>query len=184
MIQAPKKTRTILVPGVEAIYSASQKVVYVKKLVPHAMLPTHGSDSAAGVDVYASLDKLGDEIVIYPGQRQKISTGIAVAYVEETIYGDQVDVTPIMEGYYFRVAPRSGLAWNNGIAVMAGVVDLDYRGDVTVILLNTGDIPVIIRQGDRVAQLIIEKIETPLITETRELPSSARGEGGFGSTGR
>lgn len=178
------KRKTTLVPGVDAIYSASQKVVYVKKLVPHAMLPTRGSDFSAGADLYAALDNLGDEIVIYPRQRQKISTGIAVAYVEETIYGDRVDVTPIMEGYYFRVAPRSGLALKNGIAVMAGVVDLDYRGEVTAVLLNTGDIPVIIRQGDRVAQLIIEKIEAPLITETKELPSSARGEGGFGSTGR
>jgi dUTP pyrophosphatase len=89
----------------------------------------------------------------------------------------------IPHGHYGRVAPRSGLAWKKSIDVGAGVIDEDYRGNVGVILFNFGDEDFVIKQGDRVAQLILEKISTPEVEEVDELPETSRGDGGFGSTG-
>jgi len=87
-------------------------------------------------------------------------------------------------GVYGRVAPRSGLAWKNGIDVGAGVIDEDYRGNVGVILFNHSDSDFSVKVGDRVAQLILEKIAIVDVEETEgELPATVRGEGGFGSTG-
>jgi len=80
-------------------------------------------------------------------------------------------------------APRSGLAWKNHIDVGAGVVDADYRGNVGVILFNHGEADFTVKQGDRVAQLILEKVEIARVVEASELPDTQRGEGGFGSTG-
>lgn len=162
-----------------------RQTLCVKKLLPHAMLPTTGSASAAGYDLYASFEKAGDSVVLYPGQRRTIRTGIAVALVWEEIQGDQYFDGVVSAGHYLRVAPRSGLAVKQGIDVLAGVVDLDYRGEVMVALLNTGDQPVTINQGDRIAQLIVESIAHPEIVETwDELPKTERGDAGFGSTGR
>ncbi len=165
--------------------SGFRNVIKVKKLYPHAMLPTRGSDNAAGYDLYAAFDKVGDSIVLYPGQRRAIKTGIAVALTWEELRGDEHSEGVVTSGYYLRVAPRSGLAVKQGIDVLAGVVDLDYRGEVMVALLNTGDQPVTINQGDRIAQLIVESIANPEVDETwDELPTTARGSDGFGSTGR
>lgn len=87
-------------------------------------------------------------------------------------------------GVYGRVAPRSGLAWKNSIDVGAGVIDEDYRGNVGVILFNHSDSDFTVKVGDRVAQLILEKIAIADVEETEgELPTTVRGEGGFGSTG-
>lgn len=86
-------------------------------------------------------------------------------------------------GTYARVAPRSGLAWKNFIDVGAGVVDYDYRGNVGVILFNHGKEDFVIKRGDRVAQLILEKIATPDVVEVDDLDETDRGAGGFGSTG-
>jgi dUTP pyrophosphatase len=80
-------------------------------------------------------------------------------------------------------APRSGLAWKNHLDVGAGVVDADYRGNVGVVLFNHGDKDFAVAPGDRVAQLVLEKVDMAAVNEAAELPDTARGEGGFGSTG-
>lgn len=138
--------------------------MFVKKLSPSATLPTRGSQFAAGYDLYASHDE-----TVLPGYRSLISTDIAIA---------------IPSGHYARIAPRSGLAWKNGIMVGAGVVDEDYRGEVKVMLFNLGGVDFEVKKGDRIAQLILEKIATPEVKEVEELPETKRGEGGFGSTGK
>lgn len=89
----------------------------------------------------------------------------------------------VPEGHYGRVAPRSGLAWKNSIDVGAGVIDEDYRGNVGVILFNFSDVNFEIKKGDRIAQLICERISYPTVVEVDTLSETARGEGGFGSTG-
>jgi dUTP pyrophosphatase len=89
----------------------------------------------------------------------------------------------IPEGHYGRIAPRSGLAVKNFIDVGAGVIDMDYRGPVGVVLFNHSGDDFHIKQGDRIAQLIIEKISNPQIVEVDDLDATARGAGGFGSTG-
>lgn len=147
------------------------------KIQPTAIIPTRGSASAAGYDLYAHVTSgftmrndtngyLFDK-TIPTGFRALIPTGIKIA---------------IEEGKYARIAPRSGLAWNNGVDVFAGVVDSDYRGEVMVCLYNTGP-PLTINTGDRIAQLIIETCHTPQIQEVETLPTTLRDAGGFGSTG-
>ncbi|KAD5507839.1 hypothetical protein E3N88_15542 [Mikania micrantha] len=89
----------------------------------------------------------------------------------------------VPEGTYARIAPRSGLAWKHSIDVGAGVIDADYRGPVGVILFNHSDVDFEVKAGDRIAQLIIEKIITPEVVEVDDLDSTVRGAGGFGSTG-
>lgn len=89
----------------------------------------------------------------------------------------------VPEGTYGRVAPRSGLAWKNSIDVGAGVIDQDYRGNVGVILFNYSDIDFEIKKGDRIAQLICERIVHPVVVEAETLTDTTRGAGGFGSTG-
>lgn len=136
----------------------------VKRLSKTATLPTRGSKESAGLDLYA--DENG---VIKPGERKLISTGIGVA---------------IKPGCYGRVAPRSSLALKHGIQVLAGVIDSDYRNEIKVILINLGDAAVSFIRGDRISQLIIEKIEMLEPVEVEELDETKRGAGGFGSTGR
>jgi dUTP pyrophosphatase len=89
----------------------------------------------------------------------------------------------IPEGHYGRVAPRSGLALKNFIDVGAGVIDADYRGPIGVLIFNFGDVSFKIGRGDRIAQLILERISTPYVEVVQELPETERGSGGFGSTG-
>ncbi|WNL50668.1 deoxyuridine triphosphatase [Ruegeria phage RpAliso] len=156
-------------------------ILPVKKLNEGATIPTYGSKGAAGMDLYANFHGEDYNAVTIPaGGRMLIKTGIAIA---------------CPKGHYARVAPRSGLAAKNGIDVLAGVVDEDYRGEVGVILMNLGfkldpngrfvyGDPLIIKHGDRIAQLIIEKFTPCLPVPCIELDSSARGEGGFGSTGK
>ena len=135
-----------------------------------ATLPTYGSDLAAGMDLYADLDG-NKEMTLYGGQRQLISSGVRIC---------------LPEGHYGRVAPRSGLAYKNGIDVLAGVIDADYAGKVGVILLNTSSVPFTVHHGDRIAQLIVERASRPKIVQVSDgvvNSDTARGEGGFGSTG-
>lgn len=145
----------------------------VKKLNPNAKLPTRGSEHAAGYDLYAVENK-----GIYPGLRSLVPTGIAVA---------------IPAGFYGRVAPRSGVSLK-GVDVGAGVIDADYRGEVKVLLINHNKDEFDyderkqygiyeIKAGDRIAQLILERITTPPVQEVETLPDTQRGTGGFGSTG-
>jgi dUTP pyrophosphatase len=133
------------------------------KLVNGGKPPTKGSEFAAGYDLYCN-----EKGRIGIGRRQLISTGICVA---------------IPPGHYGRIAPRSGLAVKMGIDVSAGVVDEDYRGEIKILLVNNGMETFVFLKGDRIAQLIIEKISTPPVEVVEELPDSKRGEGGFGSTG-
>ena len=138
-------------------------VLRFKQLDSRAVLPGRGSVFAAGLDVCSI-----DEIDIAPKQRVMARTGLAVA---------------IPPGFYGRIAPRSGLAAKNGLDVLAGVIDSDYRGEVCCLLYNTGDEPINLPAGSKICQLIVEQIITPEATWVSELDETARGAGGFGSTG-
>ncbi|GAB0132137.1 hypothetical protein EsDP_00000581 [Epichloe bromicola] len=135
----------------------------VKKLSDKARLPTRGSAFAAGYDVYAA-----KETVVPARGKVLVDTDISIA---------------VPAGTYGRIAPRSGLASKHFIDTGAGVIDADYRGQVKVLLFNHGETDFEIKEGDRVAQLIIERIYTPEVVEVQELEESVRGAGGFGSTG-
>jgi len=143
--------------------------VQIKKL-PHGQgvpTPKYMSDHAAGMDLYAAVS---ENMVIKPGEWKLVPTGLAMA---------------IPEGYEAQVRPRSGLALKQGVSVLntPGTVDADYRGEVGVILMNHSKQDLIVKRGDRIAQMIINKIEHAAIEEVNELPSTDRGAGGFGHTG-
>lgn len=144
------------------------KPVRVKCLRPNAVLPTYGSAEAAGADLYACLET---SVVIAPGQTAFIPTGLAMEL-------------PL--GYAGLVHARSGLASKRGLAPAnkVGVIDSDYRGEVTVALHNHGNIPQEIKPGERVAQLLIMPVLTPGFEAVEELTDTDRGAGGFGSTGK
>jgi len=128
-----------------------------------AKLPTRGSAKSAGLDLYSI-----EEVTLAPGERSAVKTGLAVA---------------IPEGFYGRIGPRSGLAVKHGIDTLAGIVDADYRGQILCALINLGQETVTLKKGERIAQLIIEKIITPEPVWAESLEETARGAGGFGSTG-
>ena len=134
-----------------------------KQLDPRAVLPKRGSVLAAGLDICGIQD-----LEIAPKQRVMARTGLAVA---------------IPPGFYGRVAPRSGLAAKNGLDVLAGVIDSDYRGEIVCVLYNTGDEIIKLPAGSKICQLIIEQIITPESTWATDLDETTRGAGGFGSTG-
>jgi dUTP pyrophosphatase len=131
-------------------------------------LPTPATAHAAGVDLRAALS---DELVLAPGQRALVPTGLVL------------EIPPGWEG---QVRPRSGLALRHGLSLpnAPGTIDADYRGEVGVILANLGTEPVTIRRGDRIAQLVLAPVVQPRFIEVATLSESDRGEGGFGSTGR
>jgi dUTP pyrophosphatase len=129
-----------------------------------AKAPTYGSAGAAGCDVYAL-----EGGTIKPNKRSMIPTGIAMK---------------IPEGYYCEIKPRSGLALKYGLMVMAGVIDCDFRGHVQIILHNSGETDFTYNKHDRIAQFIFKKYEEANFLITTCLPTSQRGEGGFGSSGR
>ena len=133
------------------------------RLHPAAKLPTRGSREAAGLDLYAI-----EDVTFEAGGRAAVRTGLAVA---------------IPRGFYGRVAPRSGLAVKHGLDVLAGVIDSDYRGEIVCALVNRGREAFALAAGQRVAQLIIEAIITPDAVWADALDETARGAGGFGSTG-
>ena len=135
----------------------------IKKLVQDSIIPTRGSDGAVGYDLYSN-----EDCIIEPDNRWLVSTGISVV---------------LPEGVYGRVAPRSGLSVKHGIQVGAGVIDPDYTGEVRVILFNQGNKNFEIKKGDRIAQLILERCETPPVVEINTIEATKRGSGGFGSTG-
>jgi len=138
-------------------------VLQVKKLSEHAQIPRRGTSGAAGYDLFAAVST-----TILPGHRQLISTDISMA---------------IPPGNYGRIASRSSLALK-GIDVAGGVVDSDYRGCVGVILVNNSKVEFVVERGNRIAQIIIEKIITPDVEVVDELSDTQRGEGGWGSTGK
>ncbi|KAI9205199.1 dUTPase-like protein [Polychytrium aggregatum] len=141
----------------------TMRPLLVKKLSKNAQLPKRGSPGAAGYDLYSAAS-----MSIPPRSRAVVPTDIAIA---------------LPPGTYGRVAPRSGLAVKHFIDVGAGVVDSDYRGTLGIVLFNFGEQEFKIEQGDRIAQLILEKIEIADVQEVEELDDTERGEGGFGSTG-
>ncbi|KAF1936214.1 dUTP diphosphatase [Clathrospora elynae] len=143
--------------------AAAQQQLQVQLLSTNARAPTKGSLYAAGHDLYSAKD------VIIPARgRALVATEISIS-------------VPV--GTYGRVAPRSGLAFKHGIDTLAGVIDADYRGAVGVILANFSDDDYAVKAGDRIAQLIVEKIVMPTVVVVDQLDASVRGAGGFGSTG-
>jgi dUTP pyrophosphatase len=138
-------------------------VLRFTRLDPRAVLPERGSVLAAGLDVWSI-----EDVEIGPRQRVAARTGLAVA---------------IPPGFYGRIAPRSGLAVKSGLDVLAGVVDSDYRGEVCCVLYNTSDEVIKLTAGSKICQLIVEQIITPDAAWSTELDDTARGAGGFGSTG-
>jgi dUTP pyrophosphatase len=138
-------------------------LLHFKRLDPQATLPTRGSQSSAGLDIYSL-----EDVTIGPGGRSLARTGLSVA---------------VPQGFYGRVAPRSGLAVKQGLDVLAGVIDSDYRGELLCLLYNTGDTPITLPAQSKICQLIIEKIVTPEAVWSDDLSETTRGAGGFGSTG-
>ncbi|KAJ3685406.1 hypothetical protein LUZ61_014570 [Rhynchospora tenuis] len=135
----------------------------IKKLSPNAVVPSRASALSAGYDLSSAV-----EAVVPARGKALVPTDLSIS---------------IPEGTYARIAPRSGLAWKHSIDVGAGVIDADYRGPVGVILFNHSDTDFAVKQGDRIAQMIIEQIMTPDVVEVEDLDATVRGEGGFGSTG-
>jgi dUTP pyrophosphatase len=143
------------------------KVLKVKKMHPTAIIPKYQTEGAAGLDLHACLR---EPVIIEPGGRKLISTGVAIQ---------------LPEGYEAQIRPRSGLALKHGIAIAnsPGTVDCDYRGEVGVILVNFSDIPFKVNHGDRIAQMVIAKYTTVNFEEVDELDETERGGDAFGSTG-
>lgn len=139
----------------------------IKKLNPNAIIPTYGSECAAGADLYACIES---PVTIEPGQTVFISTGLAME---------------IPEGYAGFVYARSGLSCKRGLAPAnkVGVVDADYRGEITVALHNHSDEPKTIEVNERIAQIVIAPFVHVAFDEVDELSDTVRGVGGFGSTG-
>ena len=138
--------------------------------LPHGAglpLPAYATPGSAGMDLAAAVDT---DLTLAPGARALVPTGFAIA---------------LPTGYEAQVRPRSGLALKHGITVLnsPGTIDADYRGELGVILANLGDNPFTVSRGMRVAQLVIAPVARASSTEVRQLPKSARGAGGFGSTG-
>ena len=130
----------------------------------HNEATANSSLGAAGADLYAN-----ESVTLAPGERHAVATGL------------RIEIPP---GHAGLVWPRSGLAVRHGIDTLAGVIDSDYRGEVRVVLVNHGRQPFAIEPGDRIAQLVLQKVERAVFTAASELAGSVRGEGGFGSTGR
>ena len=141
----------------------------IKLLHEDAKIPEYGSCYAAGLDIYSCVD-----IEVPPSTRIPISTGISLSWEGHDA-----------ENYYLRIAPRSGLSVKNSIDIGAGVIDYDYRGEIKVVFINNGQTHYQISKGDKIAQMVLEKINRfSVIQIVDELSDTERGFGGFGSTGK
>lgn len=144
--------------------------VKIKRLRPSGLnpLPRYMTTHAAGMDLLADLT---DDIVIAPGERVLVPTGIAIA---------------LPDGYEAQIRPRSGLALKHGISLVntPGTIDPDYRGEIGVIVINHGSEPFVVKNGERIAQMVIASFVRAEWEETEELDGTPRGDGGFGHTGR
>jgi dUTP pyrophosphatase len=140
--------------------------VLARRLDPGLPLPVRAREHDAGLDLYAA-----EAVAIAPGGRVLVSTGLAVA---------------IPPGYAGLVLPRSGLAFRQGVTLLntPGLIDSGYRGEIKVLLINHDRAATTVARGDRIAQLVIQRVEPAELVEVEELPASDRGIGGFGSTGR
>jgi dUTP pyrophosphatase len=143
-----------------------QVQVLIKRLDRGLPLPGRAHPGDAGADLFAA-----EDVELAPGARAAVPTGVAIA---------------LPDGYAAFVHPRSGLAARHGVTIVnaPGTIDAGYRGEIRVTLLNTdADTPVRFQRGDRIAQLVVQRVEHPVFREVDALPGSARGDGGFGSTG-
>jgi dUTP pyrophosphatase len=140
--------------------------ISIVRLDPDLPLPAYAHPGDAGADLLTTVD-----LTLQPGERAMVPTGIALA---------------LPDGYVALVHPRSGLAARHGLSIVntPGTIDAGYRGEVKVMLINHDPVaPVELRRGDRVAQLVVQRFERARFVEVEQLPDSARGEGGYGSTG-
>jgi dUTP pyrophosphatase len=140
--------------------------ISILRLDPELPLPSYAHPGDAGADLVAR-----EDVTLKPGERRLVPTGIAMA---------------LPDGYVALVHPRSGLAHRNGLSIVnaPGTIDAGYRGEVQVCLVNLDPAtPIELRRGDRIAQLVIQRFETATFVEVDDLPDSARGSGGHGSTG-
>jgi dUTP pyrophosphatase len=130
-------------------------------------VPERGTPRSAGFDLRACVE---DDVEIAPGARALVPTGIAIA---------------LPSGFEAQVRPRSGLALRHGLTLLnsPGTIDEDYRGEIRVIVVNLGADPVRVRRGDRIAQLVVQRVAWAELREVEELPETVRGAGGFGHTG-
>ena len=158
--EEPKKVPAVATPSTPS--SAVKAKLLVKKLDPNAVLPERKSDGAAGYDI-CCLEK---RVILPPNSHKLVSTGLSFT---------------VPEGTYGQLASRSGLSVK-GVSVGAGVIDRDYTGEVKVLLFNHTSEKVYLNEKDRIAQLIIKKIELPVVEEVDSLETTVRGENGFGST--
>lgn len=148
----------------------SEIVVAVRRL-PHGEglpLPAYATPGSAGLDLVAALER---PVEIQPGGRTLVPTGLAIE---------------LPEGYEAQIRPRSGLALRHGLTVLntPGTVDSDYRGEVSVLLVNLGDRPVTLSRGERIAQMVVAPVRRIAWSEQASLSETRRGAGGYGSTGR
>ncbi|MBC7247165.1 MAG: dUTP diphosphatase [Actinobacteria bacterium] len=137
----------------------------LRRLVPDVELPSYAHEGDAGLDLRSA-----EDVVLKPGGRALVGTGFSMA---------------LPEGYAAFVQPRSGLAAKHGISIVntPGLIDCHYRGEVKVILVNLGEEEFTVRKGDRIAQMVVQRVERAEPVEVEELDETPRGEGGFGSTG-
>jgi dUTP pyrophosphatase len=142
--------------------------VRIMRVRKDAQLPKYMSDGAAGLDLAASIDS---DVTIAPRARALVGSGVAIA---------------LPRGYEAQVRPRSGLALKHGVTVLnaPGTVDEDYRGEIKVLLVNHGEEPFVVKPGERIAQLVIAKVERVSFEEVASLDETVRGAGGYGHTGR
>jgi dUTP pyrophosphatase len=142
--------------------------VLIKRLNPNVVLPAYKTNGASGVDLMAFIEA---PIKIVPNSSYLVPTGLSVAFSED---------------YELQIRPRSGLAAKNNITVLntPGTIDSDYRGEIKIILFNHGKEDFLIKNKDRVAQMILTPVVKMEFEETDNLPDTLRGEGGFGSTGK
>ncbi|HOQ16261.1 MAG TPA: dUTP diphosphatase [Defluviitaleaceae bacterium] len=144
--------------------------VFIKKVenAQDLPLPTYMTEQSAGMDLYANVE---EDVVLKKGDIKLIPTGIAIQ---------------LPKGYEAQIRPRSGLAYKYGIGILnsPGTIDADYRGEIKIIMINFGSEDFIIKRGERIAQMVINKIESVEWVQVEELDRSERGSGGFGHTGR
>ena len=143
-----------------------QKIL-IKKLHSDVNLPAYETSGSSGMDLQAYIS---EEIILKPGERKLIPTGLSIA---------------IPENLEIQIRPRSGLAYKKGISVVntPGTIDSDYRGEIKILLINLGKEDFIIKKFERIAQMVVCPITKVVLSETNDLPDTIRGEGGFGSTG-
>lgn len=152
--------------------SDPQSIRVALQLLEHGQglsLPSYESEAAAGMDLAAAISE-GEPQTLAPGARTLIPTGFSME---------------LPSGFEAQIRPRSGLAYKNGVTVLnsPGTIDADYRGEVKVMLINHGQEPFTIERGMRIAQMVIQPVSHAMLVEVEDLNDSARGSGGFGSTG-